>query len=140
MTINASSDVHTLPSTASLGEFQHLWLQGIPVVIDIGGDFQCSWEPDYFIERYGAQEVTLVNCETASTQQSTVVNFLRDFDVPGKPRQILKLKVLFHHLPVYLLIVVSYRIGPRKLVTRPSSLQNISERSHRGFHSEISHM
>jgi hypothetical protein len=73
--------------------FQRHWSQGIPVVVtNIQTKLQGNWAPEYFIERYGEQKVTLVNCETNSMLQSTVSDFFKNFNDAGDRKQILKLK------------------------------------------------
>lgn len=76
-------------------------MQGIPVVVTgVDAALQGDWAPQYFIERYGSQKVTLVDCETDCTQQSTVSDFFQGLRGTGDRRQILKLKVslsIFNH-------------------------------------------
>ncbi|KIM80675.1 hypothetical protein PILCRDRAFT_52980, partial [Piloderma croceum F 1598] len=68
--------------------FQRHWSQGTPVVItDI--EIQGNWTPEYFIKRYGDENVTVENCETDETVPTTVMEFFLHF---GKRTNIMKLK------------------------------------------------
>ena len=88
------SKVLRLARNAPLSEFQRACSQGIPVVVTgVDGGLHGDWGPEYFIERYGSHKVTLVDCESDCTRQSTVAQFFQDFLSACDRRQILKLKV-----------------------------------------------
>jgi hypothetical protein len=77
-----------------MDQFEHYWSRGVPVVIsNVQSKLQGIWGPSYFIERYGAQEVYVYDCETNSPQPSTVAAFFRTFGKPRVSGQIFKLKV-----------------------------------------------
>jgi hypothetical protein len=96
LNVPATYEVPKFPRDAPLIDFQRSWRQGIPVVVTgVHTRLQGDWAPDYFIQRYGTQKVTLVDCETDYTQQTTVSDFFRHFNSAGDRRQILKLKVIF---------------------------------------------
>jgi hypothetical protein len=89
----ALCDVPKLGRHARLSVFQQHWSQGIPVVVtNVQTTLQGNWTPEYFIERYGEQKVTLVDCETDSMLQATVSDFFKNFNDVGDRKQILKLK------------------------------------------------
>ena len=89
----ALCSVPKLDSYARLSVFQQHWSQGIPVVVtNVQTKLQGNWAPEYFIERYGEQKVTLVNCETNSMLPATVSDFFQNFNDVGERKQILKLK------------------------------------------------
>ena len=99
--IPASFDALRIPRDAPLTHFQQYWTKGIPVVVTgLHACLQGDWTPAYFMERYGSQKVTLVDCETDSMQQSTVSDFFRNFDSSSGRQHILKLKVNHPLLPV----------------------------------------
>ena len=88
------SKVLRLARNAPLSEFQRACSQGIPVVVTgVDAGLHGDWGPEYFIERYGSHKVTLVDCESECTRQSTVALFFQDFLNACDRRQILKLKV-----------------------------------------------
>jgi hypothetical protein len=106
-----------LSRDAPFSEFQKYWSQGIPVVVTgVHTNLQGDWGPQYFIERYGTQRVTLVDCETDNTQQTTVSHFFQNFHCAGDRRQILKLKVTFSvFTALRLTSIIFYRTGPHRL-------------------------
>jgi hypothetical protein len=75
-----------------LPEFQHYWSHGIPVVItDV--KMQGKWDPEYFVQAYGTDMVTLVECETQKTMQCSVAYFFKRFGKAHDGTGIWKLKV-----------------------------------------------
>ena len=67
---------------------------GVPVLVTgLQRRFQGTWNPQRFAEKYGSEQITLINCETELEFKSTVADFFRDFDVPRDRKQIVKLKV-----------------------------------------------
>jgi hypothetical protein len=84
----------TLGCDFSLPQFRSHWSRGIPVIVkDVSDQFQGSWGPEYFIEQYGTQKVTIKNCETNTCHRSTVAHFFRYLGTPNDRTNILKLKV-----------------------------------------------
>lgn len=50
-------------SAAELAEFQERWRRGEPVLIGgIDGEFNLKWGPHGFLERFGAEQVNMVDC------------------------------------------------------------------------------
>ena len=134
----APCDVPKLGRHAQLSVFQQHWSQGIPVVVtDVQTNLQGNWAPEYFIERYGEQKVTLVDCETNSMLQATVSDFFKNFNAVGDRKQILKLKAgLFSdHTLIHALILC--RIGRRR-ATFEITFLNFSTLSCMLFHLEMS--
>ena len=76
---------------SSTGFIRH-WSYGVPAVVN-SVKFQGKWDPDYFINTYGEQKVTLEDCETGKTKPSTVAAFFRGFLDPSNRDRIWKLKV-----------------------------------------------
>jgi hypothetical protein len=90
-------------------QFKTLWAGGHPVVVTgVQHIFQGRWTPQYFMERFGSERVTVVDCETTLERKSTVADFFESFgserseDPEGK--KILKLKVCFPGRLLQLLI------------------------------------
>ena len=74
--------------------FRRLWANGEPfVVTDVNQTLQGSWGPQYFIDVFGDQKVTVVDCETDLQVASTVSDFFRVFGSSSSTKRILKLKV-----------------------------------------------
>jgi hypothetical protein len=69
-----------------------LWPEGYPLVLR-GSKIQGNWGPDYWILRYGHQNVTLENCETGETKASTVAEFLCTYGTESLRSETWKLKV-----------------------------------------------
>jgi hypothetical protein len=75
-----------------LPEFERYWSHGIPVVItDV--KMQGMWDPEYFVQAYGTQMVTLIECETQKTMQRSVAYFFSRFGQLHDGTGIWKLKV-----------------------------------------------
>jgi len=82
-----------LPDTFGIPEFMRYCSLGIPAVVG-PVKFQGTWDPDYFIQRYREQVVTIENCETGETDKITVADFFQAFIDPSRRRiGIWKLKV-----------------------------------------------
>lgn len=64
------------------GTFHKIWEKGTPIVVT-NCYFRCPWTPGYFIEHYGDQTCTLVECQTGREEESTVATF---FGMLGGPR------------------------------------------------------
>jgi JmjC domain, hydroxylase len=80
-------------------EFQHHWSRGVPVVVT-HVQLQGAWDPQYFVAHPEHKEVkvTLVDCETGKTRQSTVADFFGSFGKPEGRTKIEKVKVCFSPL------------------------------------------
>ncbi|KAA1472527.1 Clavaminate synthase-like protein [Dentipellis sp. KUC8613] len=60
--------------------FREVWKQGYPLVVtDQLSKFAIGWTPEYFIEKYGQQECTIVECQTNENKQTTVGEFFKQF-------------------------------------------------------------
>jgi hypothetical protein len=133
---NTPRESPRLAKTTPPSEFRRYLSQGIPVVVtSLHAHLQGNWAPEYFIQRYGTQKVTLVDCETDCTQQSTVSDFFRHLDGAGERKHILKLKVMYICLTVFSVFIFC-RIGLLNL-TFVLSFRNYSMHSNILFHSEM---
>lgn len=107
----SSAEVFPLPSGTSISEAPHIsqksmemtvfrkyWSHGIPVVV-IDVPILSDFNPGYFIQKYGAEKVDVVNCDNPDDWQDTTVSeFLTDFGKSLDPKdgtKIWKLKVKF---------------------------------------------
>lgn len=70
----------------------HLWPLGVPLVLR-GVKKKGNWGPEYWIERYGDQKVTLENCETGETKTATVEEYLSTYGAITPRTEAWKLKV-----------------------------------------------
>jgi hypothetical protein len=94
LSMPSTNDAPRLFRTTPVEEFQVFWCQGVPVVVTgVGSHLQGDWTPESFITRFGTHKVTLVDCETELTQQSTVADFFADFGKDCGQSQVLELKV-----------------------------------------------
>jgi hypothetical protein len=98
-------------------EFQHHWSRGVPVVVT-HVQLQGAWDPQYFVAdpEHKKVKVTLVDCETGKTRQSTVADFFGSLGKPKGRTKIEKVKVRFSPLPGSLLLTgwdLSNRTGRR---------------------------
>jgi hypothetical protein len=67
--------------------------RGRPIVVTgLQRRLQGKWDPTYFIERFGSQKVTLIDCETESQVKSTVADFFQGFGPATGDKRIVKLK------------------------------------------------
>jgi hypothetical protein len=88
--------------------FQRSWSQGEPVVVtDIQHILQGRWTPEYFVEVYGREKITIVDCESEQQYKSTVADFFLSFGAAEERKQVLKLKVRYklHHPCSYNILV-----------------------------------
>lgn len=107
-------------------EFEHYWSHGIPVVItDV--KMQGKWDPEYFIQAYGTQMVTIVECETQKTMQRSVAYFFERFGKHHDGTGIWKLKVHFCSSSCFMLTWPT-RIGHRRRIL-PKNFRNYSKTS-----------
>jgi hypothetical protein len=72
-----------------ISTFQSHLSQGIPIVIN-DVKIQGYWGPEYFMEQYGSDTVTIIDCESGASEVSTVAKFFSQFGIRVK---IKKLKV-----------------------------------------------
>ncbi|TFY68723.1 hypothetical protein EVG20_g3448 [Dentipellis fragilis] len=76
------SEITQVFSDSELTEdiFREAWRQGYPLVVtDQLSKFAIGWTPEYFIEKYGEQECSIVECQTNETKQTTVGEFFKQF-------------------------------------------------------------
>ena len=74
-------------------EFQHYWVQGIPVVVT-HIQKQGTYDPAYFMKVYGEKRVTIVNCENGKLKLKSVADFFKMFiKTVGKANGIWKFKL-----------------------------------------------
>ena len=74
--------------------FQQLLRQGRPIVVyDVHRRLQGTWNPSYFMEQFGSQEVKLVDCMTDTEFTSTVADFFKQFGTAEGHGRTIKLKV-----------------------------------------------
>ena len=74
--------------------FRQSLAQGRPIVVhDVHHRLQGTWKPSYFIERFGSQEVMLVDCKTDTEFTSTVADFFQQFGTARGHGRTIKLKV-----------------------------------------------
>jgi lysine-specific demethylase 3 len=99
-------------------EFQHHWSRGVPVVVT-HVQLQGAWDPQFFVTdpEHKAVKVTLVDCETGKTRQSTVADFFGSFGKPEGRTKIEKVKVSFSPLPG---ISLAHGAGPLQQDWPPS--------------------
>ncbi|KNZ76817.1 Lysine-specific demethylase 3A [Termitomyces sp. J132] len=71
---------HYAPSALTPSTFPALWSLGSPlVVVGLLPRFKIAWTPDYFVERYGAQNCLVIECRTEANKRVTVGEFFRAF-------------------------------------------------------------
>lgn len=86
----------TIMSCQSLNHpaFLRSFARGRPVVVsDVHHLWRGTWQPSYFVERFGSEKVALVDCKTNLEFESTVAFFFQHFGASEEHRRILKLKV-----------------------------------------------
>jgi len=74
-----------------VSDFLHEWSRGIPVVIT-NVLLQGTWGPQYFIDAFGEEVATIVNCETGQTKKVKVKEYFGWFLNSGMHTGIWKLK------------------------------------------------
>jgi hypothetical protein len=75
-----------------ISDFLHDWSRGLPVVI-ANVLLQGTWDPQYFIDAFGEEGATIVNCETGQTKKIYVKEYFGWFLNPDERTGIWKLKV-----------------------------------------------
>jgi hypothetical protein len=92
---DASCDVPRYSNQSlKVSDFVHDWSQGLPVVIS-EILFQGTWDPRYFIDAFGEETATIVNCVTGETKKVRVQEYFCGFLNPAERTGIWKLKVAF---------------------------------------------
>ena len=87
----------------TLDRFRQIWSSHTPLVVrGVHLDFQISWTPEYFIQRYGQQTCEVEDCETrAVLPDYTVRKFFERFGQQHAPDDvILRLKVSYSRAPM----------------------------------------
>jgi hypothetical protein len=82
----------TVIKTLKNSDFLHDWSRGLPVVI-ANMLLQGTWDPQYFIDAFGEEGATIVNCETGQTKKVCVKEYFGWFLNPDERTGIWKLKV-----------------------------------------------
>jgi len=76
-------------------DFRIAWATGEPLCVDrLLSCFKITWDPSYFIEKFGDEECLIVDCEHETQTLSTVAEFFGRFGNPARDMKIEKLKVL----------------------------------------------
>lgn len=93
--ISASPRLVAKLEATDLQGFKSQWASRCPVVVSgVHKLFQGTWSPQYFIQQYGRDPCTLIDCVTLDEYSRTVGDFFSAF---GKEREadgpIMKLKV-----------------------------------------------
>jgi hypothetical protein len=83
-----------------VSDFLHEWSRGIPVVIT-NVLLQGTWGPQYFIDAFGEEVATIVNCETGQTKKVKVKEYFGWFLNSGMHTGIWKLKAGAHSFPIH---------------------------------------
>ncbi|KAJ7855758.1 hypothetical protein B0H14DRAFT_2579219 [Mycena olivaceomarginata] len=59
--------------------FHGLWAHGDPLLVtDVTQNFELAWDPDYFIVNHGHDKCEIVDCQTDTSEQTTVQEFFKD--------------------------------------------------------------
>jgi hypothetical protein len=93
-------------------EFHAHWSRGIPVIVT-NVVLQGKWGPQYFVREHGETKITLVDCETEQTRNSTVAEFFGSFGQSEGRTKIEKCKASFSALLCLYLLYTLFRIGLR---------------------------
>jgi hypothetical protein len=105
------------------GLFQRSWSQGEPIVVtDLQHILQGRWTPEYFVEVYGSEKITVVDCDSEQQFKSTVADFFLSFGAAEEKKQVLKLKVRYQTLPLPQLQCPCIRIGRHSKISGKFSL------------------
>lgn len=77
-----------------LAKFQQIWARSEPLVVNgVQHVMRGKWTPAYFVQRYGKEVVTLIDCESDEEYPSTVAEFFSSFGTDRSDHRVLKLKV-----------------------------------------------
>jgi len=86
--------------------FSSLWERGIPLLVkDVLPRFKLTWNPEYFIKKYGDEGCNIVECQTELTRSVCVREFFEWFGKFENRTECWKLKVrtgLYPVVPCYL--------------------------------------
>ena len=75
--------------------FRNVWANGEPLVVTgLQSRFDITWDPKYFIEKYGHEHCRIVECQSEVETDSTVRTFFEQFGKYEGRDGRLKLKVL----------------------------------------------
>jgi lysine-specific demethylase 3 len=81
-------------STCNGPAFSSLWEKGLPLLVkDVLPRFKLTWNPEYFINEYGGQSCTIVECQTELTRSVCVKDFFAWFGNYENRSECWKLKV-----------------------------------------------
>ena len=105
----------------NMSAFLNELAQGIPAVVT-HVPIQGRWDPQYFIDTYGQQPVTLENCVTGETKPVLVADFFNDFLRPNERTGVWKLKVnSIFSISRLILAHYSSRTGHHRRIFAPRS-------------------
>jgi [histone H3]-dimethyl-L-lysine9 demethylase len=75
--------------------FRYLWARGSPVVVHgLLSKMEGMWTPDFFVEKYGNQECSVVDCQSDASKKTTVGKFFSTFGKYNGRKEVWKLKVI----------------------------------------------
>jgi lysine-specific demethylase 3 len=82
------------PSNTPNPSFSALWERGLPLLVkDILPRFKLTWNPEYYIEKYGDQNCIIVECQTDQNQKVSIRKFFEWFGEYENRTNCWKLKV-----------------------------------------------
>ncbi|KAJ7796969.1 hypothetical protein B0H14DRAFT_2619416 [Mycena olivaceomarginata] len=68
--------------------FRGLWAHGDPLLVtDVTQNFELAWDPDYFIANHGHDKCEIVDCQTNTSEQTTVRGFFKFFGQNSKRKK-----------------------------------------------------
>ncbi|KAJ7789073.1 hypothetical protein B0H14DRAFT_3575103 [Mycena olivaceomarginata] len=68
--------------------FRGLWAHGDPLLVtDVTQNFELAWDPDYFIVNHGHDKCEIVDCQTDTSEQTTVREFFKFFGQNSKRKK-----------------------------------------------------
>jgi JmjC domain, hydroxylase len=112
-------------------QFKQSWARSEPVVVtDLQQSLQGTWTPGYFIENFGSEQVTIIDCESDQEFDATVAIFFQSFGSTEDGKRMLKLKVritCFVHSEAT--PFSSFRIGRPKVISDMFSLSYMQRSS-----------
>ena len=109
-------------ATAPSPAFASLWRLGLPLLVKgVLDRFKIRWNPQYFIERYGAQSCLIIECQTEVNRRVHVAEFFEQFGQYKDRTECWKLKVrslsCFYFVNNYAILISflsAFRIGLRQ--------------------------
>lgn len=82
------------PSSSNHLSFSSLWERGFPLLVkDVLPRFKLTWNPEYFIEKYGDQTCIIVECQTDQNKRVCIKQFFEWFGKYENRTDCWKLKV-----------------------------------------------